>query len=114
MFYQSNFLNLCVIGICASLQLALFYNNPILPLACVGIFCVAFATYSLWFWFSKPAMIATDKFLSDISGLYLLYCLITSVLDSPAPWSFYISVTAPIAILLIFLLRLDRRQRSAE
>ncbi|MDE7142591.1 MAG: hypothetical protein K2O33_06845 [Muribaculaceae bacterium] len=92
------------------MQCALFTSGSDISMMSCGLFCVAFAAYSLWFWIGKPKTIATDRFLSEVSGPYLIYCLIVGLVKDPSQWWFCVSVVAAIAILLTYFIRLDRRR----
>lgn len=108
-FYESTFLNACIIGISLSLQCALFNYGSNAPMMSCGIFALAFIVYTIWYWAGKRKDISTNQFLSGISGTYLFYCLIVGMLDNPSDYWFYFAIASAIAILLVFLLRLDRK-----
>lgn len=112
LFYESTLLNFCLIGLCLSMTLAGFDQDSYLPLICMGIFAVVFIPYSLWFWIGKAKTIATDHFLSEISGIYLIYCLIAGTINNPSHWWRDFAVIAAITILLVYCLRLDRARRA--
>lgn len=93
------------------MQCALYGHASGISMAVCGVFCAAFAVYALWFWLGKRKHIATDRFLSEISGPYLLYGLVTGNLDHPSEWWFIFAMMSAAAIILIYFLRLDHQRR---
>lgn len=107
-FYQSKVLNALMITMVTGLLLIDNYNET-LPflIICTSLALLFFIAYSLWIWIKKPKMVIINRWLSDVSGCFVLYFLIVIAFKATNQWWYILPPVCAVVILFISLIRSD-------
>ena len=103
-FFYSKVLNSLMFIIALSLIMASYNYMFVLSVVCALVALLLFIGYSLWLWIGKPDSVVVNHRLSDLSGLYMLYCLLIITLKASNQLWYIIPLSC--AIILMFLLQL--------
>ncbi|MDE6303814.1 MAG: hypothetical protein K2M01_03215 [Paramuribaculum sp.] len=103
-FFYSKVLNSLMFIIALSLIMASYNYMFVLSVVCALVALLLFIGYSLWLWIGKPDSVVINHRLSDLSGLYMLYCLLIITLKANNQLWYIIPLCC--AIILMFLLQL--------
>lgn len=109
-FYQSKVLNALLIAMIVSLLMAAYTNSLLLPVICSSLATLFFIAYALWLWIKKPASITINNWLSNLSGLFVLFYLIVNAMKTPNQW-WYITPIALSVVALFVVLITDHDER---
>lgn len=103
-FFNSKVLNaLLMVGIVCLLLMA-YLKSVLLPALCGAIAFLFFIGYSLWFWIKKPKTIVINRRLSDVTGLYVLYDIITGATYPANQWLLIVPIALSVVVFAVSLL----------
>lgn len=102
-FYTDKVMNSMIIVMLISLMAAGCTSTPTLPVCCAALALALAVGYALWFWIKKPDKVVTNKWLSEMNGLLMLYFLITAAMDGKSEWWYIFPVVCGIATLFTAL-----------
>lgn len=100
-FYHSKVLNALMIVLILGLLMTDYNDSFIIPLLCSATALLLFIGYSAWLWLKKPQQIVINKWLSNISGWFILYYLCVIAVSTPNQWWFVLPGIG--AVVLLFL-----------
>lgn len=109
-FYSSKTLNMTLIFLVASLSLAGCGAPAAVSVTCSSAALALFAGYSVWLWRARPRRVIVNRWLSDMSGWFVIYFLIVSAIsDASVWWHIFPCVAAAVALLIALTGRGDEQ-----
>lgn len=100
-FFYSKVLNALMIVIILGLLMTDYNDSFIIPLLCSATALLLFVGYSAWLWIKKPQQVVINKWLSNISGWFILYFLCVIAVSTPNQWWYIVPGIG--AVVLLFL-----------
>ena len=106
-FYHSKVLNALMIVLILGLLLTDYNDTVIIPLLCSATALLLFIGYSAWLWIKKPQRIVINKWLSNISGWFILYYLCVIAITTPNQWWFVVPGVGAVVLLFLSMINPD-------
>ncbi len=103
-WYNSSVMNIASIGAALTLLFIKFYGLSVLAGISCAVFCCTARLFAMVLDRSQKN-IPLSPFLSDISGIYVIYFLIVMAQREPSEWWLYFAFFAAVATLFIYLIR---------
>lgn len=119
-YYNCRALNIASIGVALSVLFLARFGEVLFTGIAIAMFLGFIVGYTVWFWTGKRKEVEQSQWLSNVSGLYIVYFLICVNLVENSIWWLVFAFVAAIAILFIDLCRgadspdLDNTQSAAE
>ena len=104
-FYHSKVLNWLSLIIMISLMQIGYIKSLEFACACAATAFILFICYSAWLWLKKPQVITINIRLSNITIWYVIYFLITGLLENLSWWWYASPVVAAIIIFFLDMVR---------
>lgn len=111
-FYKSKVINALVTVAVICLLSMRCVRPALLPAVCGATALLLAAGYSLWLWTAKPQRVVTNGWLSDVTGWYVIYCLIVNAMKAPNDWWFI--APAILGVVLLFVAMVNGRDETFE
>ena len=105
MYNDSVAMNFASIGVALSVMFMNYSSFNIMACISGALFFAFMVGFTLWYWIGAKKEVLTSEWLSDVSGPYILYFLITMALKSPSEWWLIFALVVAICTLMVYLMR---------